>query len=106
MASRYWRPPIHNHGGIPNNRIANTKGGNRLRQLLDELHKNKKIDIDLKGLSPTNNTGIQYGVKLITYGRSQCPRKPRIGRALLRTSRDSRSILLKSMTVMLCRRRA
>ena len=37
MAYRYWKPPIHNHGGIPNNRIANTKGGNRLRQLLEEL---------------------------------------------------------------------
>jgi|TARA_R110000851_G_scaffold332490_1_gene508834 hypothetical protein len=48
MAWRYWKPPIHTHGGIPNNRIANNKGGNRLRQLLDELHKNKKIEIDLK----------------------------------------------------------
>lgn len=48
MAYRYWKPPIHANGGIPNNRIANNKGGNRLRQLLDELHKSKKIDIDLK----------------------------------------------------------
>ena len=37
MAYRYWKPPIHANGGISRNRIAKTKGGNRLRQLLEEL---------------------------------------------------------------------
>ena len=37
MAYRYWKPPIHANGGIPKNKIANNKGGNRLRQLLEEL---------------------------------------------------------------------
>ena len=51
MASRYWKPPIYANGGIPKNKIANNKGGNRLRQLLEELTaRNEKeiYDVDPK----------------------------------------------------------
>jgi hypothetical protein len=47
MAYRYWKPSIYAKGsiGIPNNKIANNKGGNRLRQLLNELHAQKEKEI-------------------------------------------------------------
>jgi hypothetical protein len=57
MAYRYWKPWVRkNHTvnpnrSIPNNKIANTKSGNRLRQLLEELTAREdkdRYDVDPK----------------------------------------------------------
>ena len=43
MAYRYWKPPIHNNGGIS---LSQRKSGNKLKQLLEELHREEKIEVD------------------------------------------------------------
>ena len=45
MAYRYWKPPIHNHGGIKQSQRPATS--NNLKRLLEELHSEwPKIDVD------------------------------------------------------------
>jgi len=62
MAYRYWKPPIHAKGGILRNKIANNKGGNRLRQLLEELankEKNEKYICDPEKFAHDKNYRFQ-----------------------------------------------